>query len=154
MSTDWIYEISTKKTIRAIYDFNRDGKYNDEKSSYISDQLLNIYFKPSEYIFESYKFGDIKEYKKTAMKLKNYHNIEFVIAIVPNLNEEDIENPYNPFKKIWAELNLPYQMISLKTAEIFKNSTNQTALYYLHNISLGILGKIGGVPWVIKKYGR
>lgn len=144
------YEISTKKTIRAIYDFNRDGKYHNEKNRYISNQLLNIYFKPSECIFESYKLGDITEYKKTAMKLKNYHNIQFVIAIVPNLNEDDIENPYNPFKKIWAELNLPSQMISLKTAEIFKNSTNQTALYYLHNISLGILGKIGGVPWVIK----
>lgn len=144
------YEDSSKKTIRAIYDFTTNGKYHNEKNKYISDKLMNIYFEPSECIFESYKLGDITEYKKTALKLKNYHNIQFVIAIVPNVNEDDIENPYNPFKKIWAELNLPSQMISLKTAEMFKNSTNQTALYYLHNISLGILGKIGGVPWVIK----
>ena len=41
-------------------------------------------------------------------------------------------------------------MISLKTAELFKISKDQTALYYLHNISLGILGKIGGIPWVVK----
>lgn len=144
------YEDSSKKTIRAIYDFTTNGKYHNEKNRYISDKLMNIYFKPNECIFESYKLGDITEYKKTALKLKNYHNIQFVIAILPNVNEDDIENPYNPFKKIWAELNLPSQMISLKTAEMFKNSTNQTALYYLHNISLGILGKIGGIPWVIK----
>jgi len=144
------YEDSSKKTIRAIYDFATKGKYHNEKNKYISDNLINIHFEPSECIFESYKLGDITEYKKTALKLKNYHNIQFVIAIVPNVNEDDIENPYNPFKKIWAELNLPSQMISVKTAEMFKNSTNQTALYYLHNISLGILGKIGGIPWVIK----
>lgn len=144
------YKEASQKTMRAIYDFAIDGKYHKEKNKYIADHLMNICFKPDECIFESYKLGDITEYKKTALKLKNYHNIKFVIAIIPNSSEDYIENPYNPFKKIWAELNLPSQMISLKTAEIFKNSKDQTALYYLHNISLGILGKIGGIPWVIK----
>lgn len=144
------YEEASKKTMRAIYDFVNDGKYHQEKNKYIADHLMNICFKANECIFESYKLGDITEYKKTALKLKNYHNIKFVIAIIPNVCQDDIENPYNPFKKIWAELNLPSQMISLKTAEMFKNSKDQTTLYYLHNISLGILGKVGGIPWVIK----
>ena len=144
------YEEASKKTMRAIYDFVNDGKYHQEKNRYIADHLMNMCFKTDECIFESYKLGDITEYKKTALKLKNYHNIKFVIAIIPNACEDDIENPYNPFKKIWAELNLPSQMISLKTAEMFKISKDQTALYYLHNISLGILGKIGGIPWVVK----
>ena len=111
---------------------------------------MNIDFSQKECIFEEYYLGDITEYKKAALKLKNYGNLGFVIAIVPNMSDEEIENSYNPFKKIWAELNLPSQMISVKTAELFANSRDNKALYYLHNIALGILGKIGGIPWVVK----
>lgn len=143
-------EIS-RKAVRAIYDFSKDGKYHGEKNRYIVDHLMNLEFNPKECIFEAYELGDITEYKKAALKLKNYNNIDFVIAIVPDMGEEEIENSYNPFKKIWAELNLPSQMISVKTAEMFSKSRNNTALYYLHNIVLGILGKIGGIPWVVKE---
>ncbi len=140
----------SRKAIRAIYDFAKEGKYHDEKNRYITDHLMNIDFSQKECIFEEYYLGDITEYKKAALKLKNYGNLGFVIAIVPNMSDEEIENSYNPFKKIWAELNLPSQMISVKTAEIFANSRDNTALYYLHNIVLDILGKIGGIPWVVK----
>lgn len=144
------YEEASKKTMRAIYDFATNGKYNNEDNNYISNKLMNIHFESGNCIFESYKTGDITEYKKTALKLKKYSDIGLVIAIIPNINDNEDENPYSPFKRVWAELNIPSQMISLKTAELFQNIKGRTALYYLHNIALGILGKIGGIPWVIK----
>ncbi|WP_300347691.1 Piwi domain-containing protein [Clostridium sp.] len=142
-------EIS-RKAIRAIYDFSKYGKYHGERNKYIPENLMNVEFNHKECIFEGYKLGDITEYKKAALKLKKYNKVDFVVAVVPDMGEEEIENSYNPFKKIWAELNLPSQMISVKTAEIFAKSRDNTGLYYLHNIVLGILGKIGGIPWVVK----
>lgn len=143
------YEEESKKAIRAIYDFATEGKYQSTDNKFIANNLMNILFDPKSCIFEKYKSGDIREYKKTAEKVKEYNKVEFVIAIIPNLNEENEENPYNPFKKVWAEKNIPSQMISVKTAKILKDSKNNTGLYYLHNIILGILGKIGGIPWAI-----
>lgn len=143
------YELESKKAIRAIYDFATEGKYQNTDNKFIANNLMNILFDPKNCIFEKYKSGDIREYKKVAEKVKEYNKVEFVIAIIPNLNEESEENPYNPFKKVWAEKNIPSQMISVKTAKILKDSKNNTGLYYLHNIILGILGKIGGIPWAI-----
>ena len=120
-------------------------------NKFIANNLMNILFDPKNCIFEKYKSGDIREYKKVAERVKGYDKVEFVIAIVPDLNEDNEENPYNPFKKVWAENNIPSQMISVKTAKILKDSKNNTGLYYLHNIVLGILGKIGGIPWAIDK---
>ncbi|MDZ4992308.1 hypothetical protein GNF80_04880 [Clostridium perfringens] len=144
------FDAISRKAVRAIYDFSKDGKYHGEKNKYIAEHLMNVEFNPKECIFEGYELGDITGYKKAALKLNNYNNIDFVIAIVPDMSDEEIENSYNPFKKIWAELNLPSQMISVKTAEMFVKSRDNTALYYLHNIVLGILGKVGGIPWVVK----
>lgn len=143
------YEVESKKAIRAIYDFATEGKYQGTDNKYIANNLMNILFDPSNCIFEKYKSGDIREYKKVAQKVKEYNKVEFVIAIIPDLNDESEENPYNPFKKVWAEKNIPSQMISVKTAKILKDSKSNTGLYYLHNIILGILGKIGGIPWAI-----
>ena len=145
------YETESKKAIRAIYDFATEGKYNGTDNQFIANNLMNILFDPNSCIFEKYKSGDIREYKKVAERVKGYDKVEFVIAIVPDLNEDNEENPYNPFKKVWAENNIPSQMISVKTAKILKDSKNNTGLYYLHNIVLGILGKIGGIPWAIDK---
>ncbi|WP_045143632.1 Piwi domain-containing protein [Clostridium butyricum] len=135
---------------RSILDFATAGKYNKQENKYISKNLMNIGFKPSECIFESYKLGDITEYKATARKLKEHEKVGFVIAVIPDMNELEVENPYNPFKKVWAKLNIPSQMITLKTTEKFKNIVDKSGLYYLHNIALNILGKIGGIPWIIK----
>lgn len=43
-------------------------------------------------------------------------------------------------------------MISIKTAKMFERSKagDRTARYYLYNIVLGILGKTGGIPWIVK----
>ncbi|WP_154820936.1 Piwi domain-containing protein [Clostridium saudiense] len=144
------YIKDTQSVIRAIYDFCTEGKYQRKDNIFINNKLMNIKFSNKECVFEEYELNDITEYKRAANKLKKNENIKFVIAIIPTINESDIENPYNPFKRVCAEINLPSQMISLKTAKRFSTSRGQSELYFLHNISLGILGKIGGVPWVIK----
>lgn len=143
------YREIASKAIRAIYNFATVGKYQNKDNKFIANNLMNILFNPKECIFEEYKLGDMREYKKAADKVKAYDKVKFIIAIVPNLNDGDEENPYNPFKKIWAELNMPSQMISIKTSKILSEDTGYNGLYYLHNIALGILGKIGGVPWAI-----
>ena len=144
------YLNDSKSAMRAIYDFCTEGKYQDKDNIYINNKLMNIKFSPKDCVFEEYELDDITEYKRAANKLKNNNSIKFVIAIIPAIDESEIENPYNPFKRVCAELNLPSQMISLKTAKKFSASIGNSELYFLHNISLGILGKIGGVPWVIK----
>ena len=143
------YRDTASKAIRAIYDFVISGKYQNKYNKFITNNLINILFDPKECIFEEYKLGDIREYKKAANKVKSYDKVKFVIAIVPNLNEGDEENPYNPFKKVWSEFNIPSQMISMKTSKILRECNGNNGLYYLHNIALGILGKIGGIPWAI-----
>ena len=97
---------------------------------------------------------DITDYKRAANKLQKIEGIDLVIALVPDGMEED--GPYNPFKTIWAKANIPSQMISMKTAKLFAeeakegNKAKNNSRYYLHNIILGILGKTGGIPWVVK----
>ena len=44
--------------------------------------------------------------------------MDIVIGIVPD--EMDDDGPYNPFKSIWAEANIPSQMVSVKTARLFE----------------------------------
>ena len=103
---------------------------------------------------EEYELGDITDYKRAANKLQKIEGIDLVIALVPDGMEED--GPYNPFKTIWAKANIPSQMISMKTAKLFAeeakegNKAKNNSRYYLHNIILGILGKTGGIPWVVK----
>ena len=76
--------------------------------------------------------------------------MNIVIGLVPDGMDDD--GPYNPFKTIWAEANIPSQMISMKTANLFAKgkAAGNTSKYYLHNIVLGILGKTGGIPWIVK----
>lgn len=145
------YEDVARKAIRAIYDFCRAGKYAGQENAYIKENLLDVYFRNMTCIWESYVLGDITEYKRVAKKLKDNKNTDFVIAIIPDqLGANEEENPYNPFKREWAKYKIPSQMISLSSARILGENTN-AGIYYLHNIVLGILGKLGGVPWIIKE---
>lgn len=145
------HENEVKVAIREIYEFCNEGKYKNKDNSFIKGNLLNIQCTKSECIWQSYKIGDITEYKKTAKIVKEKEGLDFIIAVIPDRDEDDIDTPYNPFKKVWAEYNIPSQMISLKTVNVLNDKSDKnTGLYYLHNISLGILGKIGGIPWVLE----
>ena len=138
-----------KAVVNGICEFAAYGKYQGEKDAYIIPGLLDIQMKPM--IKEEYELGDITDYKRAAQRLRKVEGIDIVIGIVPDGMDED--GPYNPFKTIWAEANIPSQMISMKTAQLFyrgKKEGNKSK-YYLHNIVLGILGKTGEIPWVIKE---
>lgn len=139
-----------KQLVNDIYFFATKGEYHGIKDRFTKEQLLNIRAKPV--IKQEYDIGNITDYKRAAYKLKDVDEADIVIAIIPN--ESDENNPYSPFKTILAELNIPSQMVSLKTANKFNldAKNNQTgSKYYLHNIVLGILGKTGGIPWVVDK---
>lgn len=132
-----------------IYLFATKGCYHGKEDSYIQKGLLDIQSEPI--IVQDYDVGNITDYKRAALVLQNQEEVDIVIALIPDgMNEE---SPYNPFKRIWAELNIPSQMISMKTARLFMQdakANGDKAKYYLHNIVLGILGKTGGLPWVVK----
>lgn len=138
-----------KAVANAIYLFAQKGIFQGEKDRYTKEKLLDI--QVGAMIKEEYRLGDMTDYKRAAMKLKKIEGIDMVIAVVPD--GKDSDNPYNPFKKVWAEANIPSQMIRMRTAELFfrgKAAGNATK-FYLHNIVLGILGKTGGIPWILKE---
>lgn len=70
----------------------------------------------------------------------SYGSVE--LEILHNRNIEYNEF-VSHFKKIWSELSVLSKMISVKTAEMFSKSRDNTAIYCLHNIVLGILGNHG-----------
>lgn len=141
-----------KAVVNGIYTFAKLGKYHREKDLYTMAGLLDLDVKAM--VREEYELGDITDYKRAANKLQKIEGIDLVIALVSDGMEED--GPYNPFKTIWAKANIPSQMISMKTAKLFAeeakegNKAKNNSRYYLHNIILGILGKTGGIPWVVK----
>lgn len=147
----YLYPVGTRELMKAvansIFSFCTKGRFHGKKDSYIREGLLDIQMESM--IREEYALGDIIDYKRAAQKIKKLDEVDIVIAIVPDGMDED--GPYNPFKTIWAEANIPSQMVSIRTAELFANETTaSTSKYYLHNIVLGILGKTGGTPWIVK----
>lgn len=137
-----------KAIVNEIYSFAKLGRYQGEKDKYIVEGLLDI--QKDAMIKEEYELGDLTDYKRAAYKLQKVEGIDIVIALIPDNVDE--EGPYNPFKTIWAKANIPSQMISMKTAELFARGKAEgiKSKFYLHNIILGILAKTGGVPWIVK----
>ncbi|MCX7950920.1 MAG: Piwi domain-containing protein [Clostridiales bacterium] len=148
------YEDRAKKALRKIFSFNTLGyiKDNKEEKYFVSKKnLLDLEFANAAY---EYKLGDITEYKRVAMNLKKQEkDIDLVLCVIPNEQYED--NPYSEFKKVWAKDNIPSQMICLDSIEAIndindiKNIYLYNGLYYLNEVSLGILAKTGGIPWVL-----
>ncbi len=138
-----------KQIANDIYSFAALGKYHGQEDKYIKKGLIDIQAKPI--LSQPYDLGNITDYKRAALELRKVDDIDIVIALIPDGADE--ENPYNPFKRQWAELNIPSQMITMKTARLFAQdakANGSKARYYLHNIVLGILGKVGGIPWIVK----
>ena len=95
---------------------------------------------------QAYKLGDPINYKKLVRYLSEEKKFDIAIVLVPT--EEDESNPYSVFKTAWAEKNIPSQMISIKTAEMFQRK-DSNAVWFMQNIALGIFSKAGGIPWII-----
>jgi len=118
------------------------------------EKLMELDFEGMD--FSKYSPGDITKYKEIAYSLKR-ENIDLILCVVPDDISED--NPYCPFKEVMAELKIPSQMISINAINKINNCNNisnlysYTGLYYLQNISLGMLGKTGGIPWIIEDIG-
>lgn len=136
-----------KSVVFAIYYFATEGKFLGEKDPYIISGLLDIQTAPM--IQEEYDLGSRLDYKRAANTLAKIEDMDMVISIVPDGMDDD--SPYNPFKTTWAKANIPSQMISMSTAKLFAKGKagGNTSKYYLHNIVLGILGKTGGIPWIV-----
>ena len=138
------------QVVNEIYLFAVKGIYHGKKDKWIKEGLLKI--QKGTDISKDYMLGSITDYKRAARELIKQEKVDIVIALVPDQMDED--NPYNPFKSVWAEQNIPSQMITMKTARKFlkDSETNKDgSKWYLHNIVLGILGKTGGIPWIVEK---
>lgn len=139
-------ETLMKVVANTIYSYAVLGKYHNKDDAYTKTALLDIQTEPM--IKAEYTLDDITDYKRSAKIVGEVEGIDIVIAIVPNGSDDD--SPYNPFKTIWADANIPSQMISIDTAQLFARDKSNTTKYYLQNIVLGILGKTGGIPWIVE----
>jgi len=84
-------------------------------------------------------------YKEAASAFRG-EEVDIVLAIVspPRVarGEEDVDDPYNPFKRVFARAGIPSQMVTPR------NLDNHDVLL---NLALGVVVKCGGVPWRIRR---
>ena len=124
--------------------------------TFYEDKWLNKNMMPltfyKEQIFQ-YDLDDKFSYNEIANKIKSIPEINFVISTLPSeKDEEDFQDdfvspPYDSYKNIFADLDLPSQMVSINLEkDIGTNNLN----WKLQNIILGILAKSGGIPWVLE----
>lgn len=127
----------------ALTDFLQKGSlFGDSK--YLSKNLMLSELKAV--CAQEYEIGDTTNYKKLVRTVSEQYSFDVAIVLVPTL--EDESNPYSTFKTSWAEKNIPSQMISVKTAQLFENK-DKNAIWSMHNIALGIFAKSGGIPWIV-----
>lgn len=128
---------------KALNTFLRKGSLFGN-SSYLIPNLMNSEIKAV--CNEEYEIGDMTNYKKLVRSISDKNSFDVAIVLVPT--EEDESNPYSTFKTAWAEKNIPSQMISEKTAQMFEEQ-DKNAIWFMHNIALGIFAKAGGIPWIV-----
>ncbi len=147
------YDTEAKQSyevVKAVLDFTR-GKVNGVRDNRVNEKLLPLKFYQSSFHYEK---GDMLSYTETAHKIKEAGNVNFVVAPLPiEIDEEEfykdsIASPYDSFKHVFADLEIPSQMLSLN---MIKDIDTNNIFYRLQNIVLGILCKAGGVPWILEK---
>ncbi len=136
------------KVINTIIDYLLKGTINGEAVPYLKKPLLPLKYSTNHYIYNS--DNDKLSLEIQAKEILKSKKINFVVCIVPMESEDDEystdKSNYDIFKQVFADVDMPSQMISLK-----KFNSNNNINSYLKNIALGILGKSGGVPWVFEK---
>lgn len=136
--------------VKAIQDYTK-GIVNGVRDKWTNDKLLPLNFYPKSF---HYKMGNDLSYQEKAREIKNAEGVNFAISVLPiDVDEEEFYNdsvssPYDPFKCVFADLNIPSQMVSLN---MFEELNNKNITYRFQNIILGILSKSGGVPWILEK---
>lgn len=134
--------------VKAIFDYTK-GKINGSQDTWLNPQMLPLNFYKQAFFYNP---GDTLSYKEKAQEIKNISQINFVVSALPIEADEDeffrddIDSPYDAYKRIFADFNLPSQMVSLNMA---KELSDNKISYRLWNIILGILVKSGGVPWTL-----
>lgn len=135
--------------VSAILEYTR-GKVNHTPDQYVNPNLLPLKFYGKSF---HYMKGDRLSYEETAHEISNISCINFAIAALPlEFDEEDyyddsIASPYDSFKKAFANLGIPSQMVSLS---MVKDLGSNNVKYRLQNLILGILCKSGGIPWILE----
>lgn len=140
----------SQNIVQSISDFCNKGMINKQNDSRVCTSLIPLSFYSSSFL---YKKGDSLSYETTAKGIKKNPEIKFVISVLPIDNDEDsyyeeTVSPYSSFKKVFASLELPSQMVSL---EMINTLSTNNAVFYLQNLALGILSKSGGIPWILEK---
>ncbi|CDF58748.1 Piwi domain-containing protein [Thermobrachium celere] len=147
------YLEETKMAFEKISSFNTKGYIKNKGKLYKKIEIEGLLDLEETNIFYEYNIGDITEYKRTALNLiKNNEKVDLVLCVIPN--EHDENNPYSEFKTVWAKYKIPSQMIcvdSIKVINDCSNMNNYNGLYYINEISLGMLVKSGGVPWILEE---
>ncbi|MDE6425637.1 MAG: hypothetical protein K2K89_05830, partial [Ruminococcus sp.] len=137
----------------AIMDYLTKGKINGLEDIYLKKQLIPAIFMQKSY---SYKQNyDELMLKETARKISKSKKTNFIICFVP-MESDDNEyscdtSRYDIFKKVFAEINMPSQMISTNFLNKLKAGKEKDIKFYLQNIALGILSKSGGIPWILSQ---
>lgn len=146
------YDIAktSHKVIQTILDYTR-GKIHGKEDGLLNKRMIPLTFY-KEQMFR-YNLDDKFSYNEIADKIKSIPEINFVISTLPSeKDEEDFQDdfvspPYDSYKNIFADLDLPSQMVSINLSkDIGTNNLN----WKLQNIILGILAKSGGIPWVLE----
>ena len=132
-----------RKFAIALTDFLQKGSLF-KQSNFLIPNLMQSELKAV--CNEEYEIGDMTNYKKLVRSISDKNSFDVAIVLVPT--EEDESNPYSTFKTAWAEKNIPSQMISEKTARMFEQQ-DKNAVWFMHNIALGIFAKAGGIPWIV-----
>lgn len=153
IATYMSYEEEHKKSydiVKSIAEFCVKDLINEQSNNSAILKLLPLSF-CNKYF--SYKKGDSFSYEKIANEIKKISKINFVISVVPIEKDEEeyyeeSTSPYDVFKKVFARLELPSQMISIEMADKLGTSD---VVFSLQNIALGILSKSGGIPWILEK---
>ena len=128
----------------------------NQKINLISDVLEDGHHPVLKFTYGKsfhYKKGDRLSYEETAREISKISGINFAIAALPlEFDEEDyyddsVASPYDSFKKVFADLGIPSQMVSLS---MVKDLGSNNVKYRLQNLILGLLCKSGGIPWILE----
>jgi len=139
-----------------LIDFLKKGKYGGRRLNFIKENLIDLEVKAV--VNMEYNIGDTLGYRKIVSEAADKEAFDIAIVVVPK--EED--ETYTVFKKEFAKVDIPSQMVSINTIDKFisvhdinkrvvnDNGLTKDTLYFIHNIVLGILSKTGGIPWIIE----
>lgn len=135
--------------VSAISDYTK-GIVNGSKSQYVNSTLLPLRFYGKSF---HYKKGDRLSYEEMAREVKKAAGVNFAIAAIPvefdeeEYYDESVASPYDSFKRVFADLGIPSQMVSLS---MIRDLGTKNVTYRLQNLILGILCKSGGIPWILE----